>query len=146
MTDGTGGETSSLQPSPAEWHACFSLLRAVAEADGEVTNLEEVYIGRLSAAWGVPSSEDLTAIITGAARVRLDAIASRSFMARLAIREAAGMAAADGEVTASEKDVVLDAASALNLSEAFVDRCLSWAQTGYHWQAEGIRLIKERPE
>jgi uncharacterized tellurite resistance protein B-like protein len=62
---------------------------------------------------------------------------------RLALRDAALMSAADGNIDDAEYNVLIEIAAHLGLSESVVDDILEWVLRGYDWMQEGLDILNE---
>ncbi len=60
---------------------------------------------------------------------------------RLALRDAALMTAADGNIDEEEQFALEAIAEHLGLDEGIIDRLLEWVMSGYDWMQTGLDLL-----
>ncbi len=126
-----------------ERFAYAKLLAFVTNIDDEITIDEmTVFEQRLGTALLSPSQrKEIRAYLKNPPTLKecLDDLGPVS--GRLALRDAALMSAADGNIDEDEQEVLEEIAASIGLDEGIVDQLLDWVLKGYDWMQDGLDLL-----
>lgn len=110
-----------------EWGGIFSLLAAVALADGHFADSEKRRLRALSRTYRVDTLEQVERVVKHPpSQPTLSMMRRQGRVARFAIREAVAMALADGDYSKEERAVISRASEELGIPTNFMAAAAEW--------------------